>query len=155
MLRRRYVGSVRGVRYQRVSHSADPNPLVRQVNGQSTGPEWLTRRAGRLVQHLKILPGCDDQGSVTHLGIARMEAATWHPSLTVSLPPLPRAAHWALWGRLAVVVAVAVVLCLLALFGRTAPGRAYDPRGGGFNWTAIEPGSGRDVPRAEWIERAS
>ncbi len=74
----------------------------------------------------------------------------WH----FRLPRISRAAHLALWGRGVALVAIMVILAGLTMFARPEPGRAYDFRGAGFKWSAVEPGTGRPVPRAEWLERA-
>lgn len=90
-----------------------------------------------------------------HLGIARMEAATWQPpKVQIRLPRPPRAVWVALAGRVAVVTAAAVMFVGLATFARPEPGRAYDPRGAGFSWSAYDPDTGAPVPRAEWVARA-
>lgn len=87
--------------------------------------------------------------------MARMEAATWKRTPRAPRRRLSRRTQWAIGARLVVGVAAMTVVAGMAGFGTHEPGRAYDPRGGGFNWTAVEPVSGRDVPRAEWIARAS
>jgi hypothetical protein len=93
---------------------------------------------------------------MTHLGMANMEAATWHPSLP-AVPKLPAAARRPVRARVAAVTISALLLAALALFGRSGPPVAPVEHGltkWHVNFTATDAATGRPVSRQEWIDRA-
>lgn len=90
-----------------------------------------------------------------HVGMARMEAATWKRTPRPARPrrQLPRRVWWAFAGRFAIFVLAMTVLCGVAQFGTPEPsGVVYKKKF--FAWSAIEPGTGRLVPPSEYVSRA-
>lgn len=89
--------------------------------------------------------------ATVHLGIQRMEQATWRaPQLHVA--PLPRPARRALIGR---AVAAAAAFAILGVVGVAArPGVVAHPKVRIIIADARDATTGQPVSRSEWVGRA-